>query len=298
MPQVTPMTPEPLITLNANTQMPSAKLQQQQNQENPATTTPTSSPPSSEEKTEDVPLEQKKLRALLQREKQLVHARKKLEQEQKDLEVQRAQSRQWQEAAELAKDNKLEALAKLGITYDDLTQQILTGGNVPPAQIAKREAQQTVQEALEAYKKEQEENRQKNLQTQVAEGLKHVSNEIKYLVEANTEKYPLVKLDGAYEDIAKWIETEFHRTGRITPVEDAIERWENEALSGVEELLKIDKIRKRFTSQDTRPTESQRQGVSQTLSQRATAPIPSPKPLTDAERRQRAMDAFYGRLVP
>lgn len=304
MPQITPMLPESTITRTVNTQMASAKLNQTPPPPNPeaeslqsqAPTTPTSSEVSSKE-TEEVPLEQKKLRALLQREKQLVHARKKLDQDQKELEIQRSNSRQWLEASELAKENKLEALAKLGITYDDLTQQILTGGQVPPAQIAQSKAEEIARREIEAFKKDQESKQQESLQRQITEGLKHVSNEIRYAVEANAEKYPLVKLDGSYEDIAKWIESEFHRTGRIVPVQDAIERWEDEALAGVEELFKIDKVRKRLTPQETRPTES-RPSVSQTLSQRATAPIPSPKPLSDVERRQRAMDAFYGRLLP
>lgn len=297
MPTITPVFQEGTMTIQHNTQMPSAQLAQKQQVQ--TTQSPTSTPPSTTETApeEAVSLDQKKLRALLNREKQIVNARKKLEQEQKELEMHKASSRQWMEAAELAKDNKLEALAKLGITYDDLTQQILSGGQVPPAQIARQEARNE----LEEYKKQQKLEAAENQKSQYAEGLKHVTNEIKYMVEAEADKYPLVKLDGSYEDIAKWIESEFHRTGRITPVEDAIERWENDALSGLEELAKIEKVRNKFTPQDrqqpTSPKPTAHQ-VAQTLNQRATAPIPSPKPMSDAERRQRAIDAFYGRIMP
>ncbi len=291
MPEIIPVLPQGTMMIQQNTQTPSAKLASQQPQTLPPPTTeaPTEA---KEDKVEEADSSQKKLRALLYRERQLFNQRKKLEGEMKAFEEMRSKYKNWIEAGEMSSQNKLEALAKTGITYDELTQQIINNGQVPPAQIAELKAQETVRREIEAFKREQAALSAQQQKAQYDQGIKQLESEVRFLVDKE-DKYPLVKEAEAYQDIVKWIESEFHRTGRLIPVEDAIARWESEALEGLQELAKLEKIRDKFTPQETPKPITPPQ--LNTLSQRATAPIPSPRPMTEAERRQKAIDAFYGR---
>lgn len=309
MPTITPIIPEGTITIQRSTQMPSQQIASQaaiqalstpavtssQSESSPQATTELSSgkgAPGSEPLGEQKPEDQKKLRALLYRERQIFNERKKLEADRKSFEEQRAHYKNWIEAGEMSSQNKLEALAKTGITYEDLTQQILNNGQIPPAQIAELKAQEIVQRRLEEYEKKQKDAQEASIKSQHAQSLKQIESEIRYVVD-KSDKYPLVKEAESYQDIVKEIEAEFHRTGRIIPVEEAIQRWESDALEGLRELAKLEKIRSNVFQEPPQPT--QERIIPNTLSQRATAPIPAPKSLTEAERRQRAIDVFYGR---
>lgn len=234
-------------------------------------------------------LVQERLRRELEVEK------KKLAEERRELEIAKANSRKWQEAAELAQQGRyVEASEKAGITYDQLTSQIINGGQVLPAKAAETTAEAIAKKEIDAFKKQLEEQDKQKQQQQYENAMKLVESDIKHLVDSS-DKYPLVKASGSYQDIAKEFESEFHRTGRLVPLEELLQRWEDEALAGFQELYKLDTVRNKLSPQEESPKPIEER-VPQTLSQRVTAPVPGPKPMTDAERRQRAIDAFHGRL--
>lgn len=304
MPTVTPIMPEGTTVLQAKTQPASALLrtpQQAPAEPKSATEETKQEMPGSEKEEHD----KKLLRARLIQEKikqQLARERKQIEEEKRSLEIERANSRKWQEANDLAAQGRYtEAAEKAGITYDQLTQQILNGGQIPPKQIAEQTANETVRKEIEKLKAELAEGQKKGTETQMQEARRIMASEAKHLID-NSDKYPLAKQGEAYEDIVKTIESEFHRTGRILPVEEAVKRWEEDALQGFEELLKLDSVRQRVLKESPKPEtqpigQSQREETPKTLTQRTMAPVPKPHNLTAEERRQRAIDAFYGRLT-
>lgn len=295
MPTIEPIFPAGTITLNHNTQLPSVKQAQRLQEQTQTPSEPSTQTPQNLSERKEEPKDEeheKKLRPLIEKEKKLFFESKRIEKERRQLELEKAQTRQWLEAAELSKTNKLEALNKLGISYEDLTTQILNNGEIPPAQIARQTAEQIANERVEAYKKEQQEQSLAQQQKMHQEGMQRLEADVRDAAE-RSENFPLVKHEECYQDITKWIESEFHRTGKLISVEDALERWEQRILQRFEGFAQIDKVRSYFTSKDTpRPTQAQ---IPHTLSQRATAPTPAPKPMTASERRQRAIDAFYGR---
>lgn len=313
MPEITPIMPEGTITKQAVTSKASELLRQAQTlvpqKDNPS---PAAEPenvpspsPTQQSGSDKTDAEKKVFRQRLAQEnakRQFEAERKQLENEKRQLELDRAQSRKWQEANDLAKQGRYtEAAEKAGITYDQLTQQILNGGQVPPKAIAEQTAAELVEKRFEAFKKEQEENQKKAVTTQLEEARKIMFNEAKHLVDSS-DKFPLAKDAGAYQDVVRLIESEFHRTGRIIPVEDAINRWEEDALSGLEELFKIEKVRQRLAGKESpnKPEapvrQAPREEAPRTLSQKTMASVPKPQSETPEERRQRAIDAFYGRL--
>jgi hypothetical protein len=294
MPTIESFVPESTIVLQANTQMPSAKTQ---STEPVAAEAPAEEKPKSEFVPEKFKDDNLVLKARLYQEKikrQLESEKRKIDVEKRELEIQKATSRRWQEAAELAQSGRyIEAAEKAGLTYDQLTQQILNGGQIPPQRIAEQTAQELVKKELEAFKAEQATQMAAAQERQYAEAKKAIQAEVKNLVESG-DKYLLAKAAESYEDIVSYIESEFHRTGRIVPVEEAIQRWEAEVTEGLE-LLNQGRLRRDEPKESPKPT--QERVVPQTISQRAMAPIPTPKSMSDAERKQRAIDAFYGRLT-
>lgn len=300
MPEITPILPEGTITLNATTQTPSqlaAKLLATKPSA-PAETSPKDPAPS---ETKTKPEDSHILKAKLLQEKlkqQLNAERKQLEEERKQLELAKANSRKWQEIADLvAQGNQIEAAKKLNLDYNQWTQQILADGQIPPAKIAEQTAGDIAKKEIQALRDEIAKQNETNSQKQYAEALATIASEVKYVVNKD-DKFPLAKSSEAFDDIARYIESEYHRTGHVMPVEEALQRWEQEALTGLEELLKQDTIRTKVLKESTQPIqeEPKQAPVPQTLSQKVMAPIPSPKTLTAAERRQRAIDAFYNRL--
>ena len=120
MPQVVPMVPESTITLQANTQMPSARVVQQQAPVTPAqqeakTEVPAPAAPTTEQ-------DSLLLRHRLAQEKtkrQLELRAKELEKKERELEAKLANSRKYLEAEEFAqRGDQIQAAAKLGLDYN------------------------------------------------------------------------------------------------------------------------------------------------------------------------------------
>lgn len=295
MPEIQPIIPESTITIQANTQTPSGRLRQglERKVEPEVAEPPKADSPAAPTEPKDDRL----LRARLIQEKlrrQLDAEKKQIADERRKLDIEKAGSRKWQEAAELAQSGRyIEAAEKAGLTYDQLTQQILNGGQVPPARIAEQTANDLVEKRLQDFEKRQEEKQKAVAQGQYTQTLGQIEADVKHLVDGS-ENFPLVKAAESYQDVVKYIESEFHRTGRFIRIEDAIKKVETDALEGLEELLKLEPVRSKVYKQE--PTKPPKEQVPNTLSQRNTAPTPRPPGLSDAERKQRAVDAFYGRL--
>lgn len=320
MPEITPIVSEGTITVQAQTQMPSAQMRQAQeappaqspqpqnpsqapqNPQTPPPPPPPEPPKSGSEAGENKAVKDEGvLKARLAHEKlkrQIEQERKRLDNDKRAIETERAQSRKWLEAEELAKQGKvLEAAQRAGISYEQMTQQILNNGQIPPAQLAQQTAAELVEKKFEEYQKRLEAQAKASQREQYTQSLKQIAAEVKYVVDSS-DKYELAKAYGSYNDIVKLIEQTFHDTGRIIPVEAAIQKWEDDALEGLQALAKLEKVRSRVFQESPMHQPVQQEQVPNTLSQKAMAPVPAPRSQTDQERRQRAIDAFYGKLGP
>lgn len=295
MPEITPIAQPGTITVQARTllsQSPEKQFQEALKPQEPEKKTTEAPGPEEKQKPDERLLKARLIQERLKREIDV--EKKKLAEERRQLEAEKANSRKWIDAQKLAEEGRyIEAAEKSGITYDQLTQQIINGGQVPPARVAETTAQEIARKEIEAFKKQMEEQQKTQQQQQYENAIKQIEADVKHLVDSS-DKFPLVKESQSYQDIVKYVESEFHRTGRMVSLEEAIQRWEDEALQGLEELFKLEKVRSKVHKEESpRPTQER---IPQTLNQRTAASIPAPKPMTDAERRQRAFDAFHGRL--
>lgn len=237
-------------------------------------------------------------------EKKLLYERKKLEEQRKAVEEKEARLKPYEEAQSLASQRQaLKAIEKLGITYDDLTNLVLNQGNLTPEQIAEQKAESIVTQRINELQKQQAEAAEKAQAEQYQRALQQITQEAQNLA-AQSQDFPLVKHMEAYDTVTALIEQTFHQTSRIMPVEEAMKEVENYLEENTLQVAKLDKIKnKLFPAQEepqkqapVAPAQSQQP---KTLTHRvATAPTPAAKNLTAEEKRQRAIDIFYGRVTP
>ena len=312
MPVIEPITKDSLPgeitprTTQASQLLRQIEESQTETKSEPAPSKDSSAPPEADNNkeitAETSPQDAMRIAAAIRKEKLLRKKEKELGDQKRQLEERERSYEPWKKAAETAtRGNKLEALKLLGISYDDLTQQVLNNGELPPQVQAQQSAEEIVNRKLAELEKRQGE-REVELQKQNYEqSLKQIDFEVETL--ANTgDKFPLVKESGAYHDVTEYIESEFHRTGKIIPVEAALDMVEQQIAEGILHLAKIEKIKSQLLAEPKKEPlipagGAQPEQKITTLTHKATVVPPSSKPITDAERRQRAIDAFYGKAV-
>tara|TARA_R110000744_G_scaffold98714_2_gene190909 strand:+ start:4631 stop:5491 length:861 start_codon:yes stop_codon:yes gene_type:complete len=136
----------------------------------------------------------KKERALRQRESSV----KQMESRIAELEGSQGQ---FGEIQRLAKENPAALLAKLGINYDELTQQVINDGNQTEEQGLRRQNEQLqarlekIEGVYEGQKKDAEEKRLDTARATLVDNIKNFVD--------NDEQYSLVKLRGAYDLVAE-----------------------------------------------------------------------------------------------
>lgn len=138
------------------------------------------------------------------------------------------------------KQNPLKVLAEAGVSYDDLTQQVLNQSQTNPyteAQIAKLEAQI-------ARLTEEAENSKKQYSSQqeqaVEAAMKQIKMDVRQLV-SKDPSYETIKATNSIDDVADLIRQTYEKDGYIMSVEDAAQEVEDYL---IEEALKLDKIQK------------------------------------------------------
>lgn len=194
------------------------------------------------------------------------------------------------------KERTLEALAEAGVSYDEVTQQQINAGSVPPAvqaYIDRLEARQAKLEAdIEAGKR--------GAQTQQDEAYKaavrQITQDAKDLVSSDPN-FETIKATGSTKDVVELIEAHFKDTGRVMSVEEAAKLVEDHLVEEIDKLTRIEKIKKRLSPQVASESTAQKQSPNnpkqpQTMKTLTNA-ASSTRPLTAKER---AVLAFKGEL--
>lgn len=195
------------------------------------------------------------------------------------------------------KENPLDALSEDGITYDQLTQQMLNNPNkVDPAVLE-------IRKELEQQKAErqQERERQQQLQVQQYEHAKKViRSEAEELV-SKDESFEAIKHykdEGSVDAIVSLIEEVFRESKGQTlmPVEQAAREIEEYLFEKSLSAAGLKKIQNKLNQPlvEEKPQSPQKQPT-QTLSNRMVQS--TAKPMTNRERRERAIAAFQGKQI-
>lgn len=290
--------------VSPNTTPPSMRMKQAITQEAappppPVEQAPPKETPETKKEESGEEKESVRIGALIKKERELYQRHKQLQVEEKRIREAQERVRDWEEAKALASKNKLEAIKKLGISYDDLTQQVLNGGNVPPEVMVQAKAEEITTQKIAELEKRLEEQARQQQKLQYDNAIKSITMEARALIDAS-DKFPLVKEVGAYQDITERIESEFHRTGKIIPVEQVASAMEQEIREGLEILnqrINPPKVEEPKVESPGELLRTPPQKVASTLTHKATVPLAANESMTPQQRRQRAIDAFYGRSL-
>ena len=197
----------------------------------------------------------------------------------------------------LAKD-PLGVLAEKGISYDQLTNLLLSQGQGQPtspeaAMIAKLEAK--IAQIEEA-------NKQTNTSIEAREtqaynqAVTQIRNDAKSLVTSDPE-FETIKATNSINDVVELIELTFKEDGILLTVEEAAREVENHLVEEAMKITRINKIQRRLShpaakAQESKPSQSGSAPKQQQMNT-LTNSVGTSKPLT---QRQRAIAAFEGKL--
>lgn len=178
------------------------------------------------------------------------------------------------------KARPLSVLQELGVTYDQLTDEILNGpGHNPEIQALKEE--------INALKKGVETQFQTREEQQEEAALTEMLYEAEGLAK-DGDAFEMIRSEQAYDEVLRLIHSTYKKTGRVLDVTDAMNQVEDRLLTRAEKLASINKVRAKIAPPEAPPLQPQQRGM-RTLTARDTA-----APVSD--RRARAMAAFSGTL--
>ncbi len=199
------------------------------------------------------------------------------------------------------KNNPLQALAEAEVSYDDLTQQILSSQTQQDprllATISKLEAKiQSLEKATDEFRSNQ--GTEKTQQREAA--VKQIAADVAKLVDSDPN-YETIKHTRSQKDVVELIERTFDEDGVLLSVEEAADEIENYILEEAVKLSRLGKVSKRSQTAASPSTTSQAPAVTSTRPQAQAAPTmrtltnatASTRPLTI---RERAILAFENKL--
>lgn len=177
------------------------------------------------------------------------------------------------------KSNPMSVLQEHGVTYDQLTESILSGNEPNPELIE-------LKQKLEALEKGLETKFQTREQQQEEAALQEMLYEAEDLAKEG-EAYEMIRTEEAYDKVLRLIHDTYKQTGRVLDVKTAMDKVENELFAKAEKFASISKVKNKL-SPPTEPANNRPQGM-RTLTARDSA-----SPIQD--RRARAIAAMQGNL--
>lgn len=195
------------------------------------------------------------------------------------------------------KTDPLRVLADAGLSYEELTQQILTQQPRDPrteAHIVRLEAKLA---DLEAKAETSAKTYQEQQQQQYQQAVKQITMDVKQLV-SKDPNFETIKSTNSIKDVVELIETTYKEDGHLMTVEEAAQEVEEYLVEEAMKLTNIDKIKKRMAAANaSKPKSEVKTPATQTQTQ------PTMKTLTNATASQRQLSpreraelAFRGEL--
>lgn len=227
-----------------------------------------------------------KFAALSRKEREIRQRETSLKAREQEIEVRLAKAAEIEALPSKVKESPLEALERLGVTYDQLTELILQQGQEKPedkklAEIERKIADYEKRER-EAVVQRQEQARQS------------------YLAELSafcksSDKYELIQANSAVPVVYQVVEEHYNKTGEILTNEQAADLVESHLEEEAAKLLKLNKIKAKLAPPAAQPTapvanQSTAKTNSTTLtnSLQSTSPTREPRKLTDEEALEEA----------
>lgn len=190
-------------------------------------------------------------------------------------------------------------LAKLGVSYDEYTQQALTHQPVNPQVQQHIEALEAKLAKLEAFNETSSKTYAEQQQAQYQAAVKQIESDVLQLVKADPTTYEVIAKTGrgAIKEVVKLIEETYNKDGILMTAEEAAQEVEDYMTEkSFKTLSQIDKIKKRMNqanaSQKTSDVKTQASPKQQQMKTLTNA-TSSTRQLSAKER---AILAFKGEL--
>lgn len=236
--------------------------------------------------------------ALTKKEKELRQMQRELQEQKKILE---SKYKPYEEVEALKQTNKLEALKRMGMSYDDITNEFLSQNPMTPEQMAVNTAREIAQKEIAEYKKQSEEAQKTQQQQAFDNAVAQITKEAEYLCNKSSD-FPLVKESGAFDTVSSLVKEHFFETGLVMPVEEAITQVEQNLYDGFMQFAKLEKIKLKLMEDsapkpDPSATPAQEPMKQQTLTHKQTvAPtISVPKNESYEQKKARILAQYTGR---
>lgn len=187
--------------------------------------------------------------------------------------------------------NPWDVMIEAGLTPEQATNMILNQPKPEEIELQK------LRKEIESLKNSQDDSKnlfKKQQDEQYQQAKKQINNEVKMLVDSD-ETYETIKHMGAQDAVTELIEQTFLQDGYLMDVEKAAQEVEEYLVDHSLKLARLKKVQSRLAPvvETTQKQEIPQKQQSNTLSNRMT---PTTKPLTDRERKERAILAFQGKL--
>ena len=194
----------------------------------------------------------------------------------------RATGTSTQELKARAEQDPLGVLQDLGVTYDKLTEAILSDKQQINPEI------QALKAEIKSLKEGVDKTFQSNEQRQEEAALTEMLYEAEALSKEG-EDFEMIRTEDAYDQVLRLIHKTYKDTGRVLDVSQAMETVETQLMARAEKLASINKVRNKIVPPSTTAQPAQKQTGMRTLPARDTA-----VPVMD--RRARAIAAAMGTL--
>lgn len=190
-----------------------------------------------------------RLAMLAKEEKRLQEERKRLQEERKNPEF--SEFQEFKKLKANAKTDPLSVLEKLGLSYDEITDYVISGKHTKDSSVRALEEKLA---NMEKEAKEREEKAKKDLETAQ---LQQFQEQIKNECLKNPDDFELVNVWGAHNLVYNVIQAHYDKTEEILPVQEAAKKVEAYLEEESKKYQGSKKLRKLFGAPDPEANKQQ-----------------------------------------
>lgn len=237
----------------------------------------------------------KQQKELLRQKAYMKSEKSRLAKEKAEIDAFRAK-RESEERERTQRMSPIEALQAAGYSYEDATQFVLNNNQITPDVMYKK-VDSKIENFIQEQKKLQEQQAEQHKlsqEKQMVQVVEDFKESIKETVTTNQEKYELINMNEAYEDVYELIDVYYKETGKVMKIEEAADLIEEELQERIEKSLSSKKLASKYTKAEVKEATEAAQKESKTLSNSLTVSTSSPylPAKTEADRIQRALAAL------
>lgn len=185
------------------------------------------------------------------------------------------------------------AMIEAGLSPEQATQAMLNQPKPEDAEL------RSVKQELQRIKDAQAETDKRGVDAQAQQyqqAIKQIGTEVKMLINGNAD-YEAIEKMGAEAAVTELIEQTFHEKGYLMTIQDAAKEVEDYLVEQAQSFIQMKKLQAKAPPPEevAEKPQAPQKPQNSTLSNRM---VPSStKPMTDREKRERAIAAFQGKLT-